>query len=65
MPPTTLNSEEPAYPSDKHIKLVIKKPRLHISCRLGFFFNQRERARVGSSPMLGISQHRSRKGTPP
>ena len=27
-------------------------------------FTQRERARVGSSPMLVISQHRSRKGTP-
>lgn len=27
-------------------------------------FNQRERARVGLSPMLVISQHRSRKGTP-
>ena len=28
-------------------------------------FAHRERARVGLSPMLDISQHRSRKGTPP
>ena len=28
-------------------------------------FAQRERARVESSPMLVISQHRSRKGAPP
>lgn len=40
-------------------------PRLRTSCRWGFFFNQRERARVVLSSMLVISQHRSRKGTPP
>ena len=28
-------------------------------------FAQRERTREGSSPMLVISRHRSRKGTPP
>ena len=43
----------------------LEKHRLHLSCRRGFFFNQRERARAGFSPMLDISQHRSRKGTPP
>lgn len=42
-----------------------KGSRLHLSCRRGFSFAQHERTRVGFSPMLVISQHRSRKGTPP
>ena len=41
------------------------EPCLRTSRRQGFFsFNQRERTKVGLSPMLDISQHRSRKGTP-
>lgn len=39
-------------------------PSAHI-VQAGPLFAQRERARVGLSPMLDISQHRSRKGTPP
>ena len=43
-------------------EFLLEAPPTHL-VRRGFFFDQRERARAGSPPMLDISQHRSRKGT--
>ena len=47
------------------IRLIRRSPVYTSRAGGASSFAHRERTRVGSSPMLVISQHRSRKGTPP